>query len=74
MEMVIPWYELIKLIESHAFRPIIKGGRAPYPLETMLRIHLLRQWNVLRDHTFTLRREVGWRLLEDAFIKVTMIN
>lgn len=39
MEQVVPWSGLVALIEPHY--PKAVGGRKPYPLETMLRIHLL---------------------------------
>jgi len=41
MEAVVPWKVLVDLIEPHYPRTSSKGGRPPYPLETMLRIHLL---------------------------------
>ncbi len=44
MEAVVPWQVLVDLIEPHYPRNSSKGGRPPYPLETMLRIHLLQQW------------------------------
>ncbi|TEX32479.1 hypothetical protein IPC575_26815, partial [Pseudomonas aeruginosa] len=40
MEQVVPWSGLVALIEPHY--PKAGGGRKPYPLETMLRIHLLQ--------------------------------
>jgi IS5 family transposase len=43
MESVVPWKALIELIEPHYPRTRSKGGRPPYPLESMLRIHLLQQ-------------------------------
>lgn len=42
MKQVVPWSELVALIEPHY--PKAGGGRKPYPLETMLRIHLLQNW------------------------------
>lgn len=48
MEQVVPWKELLTLIEPHyptAGRP----GRQPYRLSTMLRIHFLQQWYALSD-------------------------
>jgi len=45
MEAVVQWKELVDLIEPHYPRSSSKGGRPPYPLETMLRIHLL-QWSI----------------------------
>ena len=47
MEQIIPWLSLLKLIEP--FYPLAGRGRHPYPLETMLRIHLLQNWYALSD-------------------------
>ena len=47
MEQVVPWAGLLALIEP--FYPKAGNGRPPYPLETMLRIHLLQNWFVLSD-------------------------
>jgi len=38
----------IHLIEHH-YPTSRKGGRPPYPLETMLRVHLMEQWYDLSD-------------------------
>src|SRR3546814_19467863 len=42
MEQVTPWSALLALIEP-AY-PKAGRGRRPYPLETMLRIHLMQHW------------------------------
>lgn len=42
MEKVVPWSSLEALIEPHY--PKAGGGRRPYPLATMLRIHLMQNW------------------------------
>ena len=42
MDAVVPWKELIALIEPCCPKTGSKGGRPPYPLETMLRIHLMQ--------------------------------
>lgn len=47
MEQVVPWVELVALIEP--FYPKAGNGRRPYPLETLLRIHLLQNWFALSD-------------------------
>ena len=47
MEVVVPWQLLIELIKSHYSKTSKQGGRPPYPLATMLRIHLLQQWHSL---------------------------
>ena len=43
MEVVVPWQALIDLIEPHYPKTSKKGCRPPYPLATMLRIHLLQR-------------------------------
>ncbi|MEX0295714.1 transposase [Pseudomonas putida] len=47
IEQVVPWSGLVALIEPHY--PKAGGGRKPYPLESMLRIHLLQNWLSLSD-------------------------
>ena len=47
MNRVVPWSELIALIEPHY--PKGKTGRPPMGLEVMLRVHLLQQWFGLSD-------------------------
>jgi IS5 family transposase len=42
MHRAVPWDELEALIERHY--PKAGGGRRPYPLATMVRIHCLQQW------------------------------
>jgi IS5 family transposase len=49
MEVVVPWQPLIVLIEPHYPKTRKKRCRPPYPLATMLRIHLLQQWYSLSD-------------------------
>ena len=39
MEKLIPWIQIIDLIEPFYVKP--SNGRRSYPLETMLRIHCL---------------------------------
>lgn len=51
MEKVVPWQKLVELIEPHYPKTGEKGGRPPYPLATMLRIHLMQQWFSLSDPT-----------------------
>lgn len=55
----MPWKALIDLIEPHYPKAGSKGGRPAYPLETMLRIHLMQQWYDLSDPA-----------MEDALIRV----
>jgi IS5 family transposase len=47
MEQVVPWKSLLSLIEP--FYPVAGRGRHPYPLETMLRVHLMQNWFGLSD-------------------------
>ena len=50
MSLVVPWRELVGLIQP--FAPTgtgVKGGRPSFALETMLRIHFLQQWFGLSD-------------------------
>lgn len=49
MNVVVPWPELVALIAPHAPAPGSKGGRPPFAVETMLRIHFLQQWFTLSD-------------------------
>jgi IS5 family transposase len=43
MEVLVHWPALVELIEPHYPKTSKKGGRPPYLLATMLRIHLLQQ-------------------------------
>lgn len=47
MEQVVPWASLQRLIEPFYSDGI--EGRRPYPLATMLRIHLMQNWFALSD-------------------------
>jgi IS5 family transposase len=47
MNRVVPWSDLIALIEPHY--PKGKTGRPPMGIEVMLRVHLLQQWFGLSD-------------------------
>lgn len=49
MNLVVPWGELVSLIAPHAPAAGVKGGRPPFAVETMLRIHFLQQWFNLSD-------------------------
>jgi IS5 family transposase len=81
MEAVVPWEPLVELIEPHYPRTSSKGGRPPYPLETMLRIHLLQQWYDLSDPAMedalievpTMRRFAGIALITDRIPDETTI-
>ena len=47
MDQVIPWAALVKRIEP--FYPAAGQGRRPYPLEAMLRVHLMQNFFTLSD-------------------------
>ena len=81
MEAVVPWKALVVLIEPHYPKTSSKGGRPPYSLETMLRIHLLQQWYDLSDPAMedaliemaTMRRFAGIALITDRIPDETTI-
>ena len=72
---------LIDLIEPHYPKTSKKGGRHPYPLAVMLRIHLLQQWYSLSDPAMeealievpTMRRFAGIDLISDRIPDETTI-
>lgn len=47
MEAAVPWGRFEALILPHY--PVAGKGRRPYPLATMLRVHLMQQWFGLSD-------------------------
>lgn len=50
MDLVVPWTQLVGLIEPFAPGGTgAKGGRPSFAVETMLRIHFLQQWFGLSD-------------------------
>ena len=49
MNLVVPWAELVKLIQPFAPAARTQGGRPAFAVETMLRIHFLQQWFGLSD-------------------------
>ena len=69
------------MIEPHYPKASKKGGRPPYPLATMLRIHLLQQWYSLSDPAMeealievpTMRRFAGIELISDRIPDETTI-
>ena len=81
MEEVVPWQALIDLIEPHYPKTSNKGGRPPYPLATMLRIHLMQQWYSLSDPGMeealievpTMRRFAGIDMISDRIPDETTI-
>ena len=81
MEVVVPWKALVDLIEPCYPKTGSKGGRPPYPLETMLRIHLMQQWYDLSDPAMedalievpTMRRFAGIDLISERIPDETTI-
>ncbi len=81
MEQVVPWQPLIDLIETFYPKKGSKGGRPPFPLETMLRIHLMQHWYSLSDPAMedalievpTMRRFVGFDLISERIPDETTI-
>ncbi len=49
MEVVLPFSSLVKVMQPFYPQVSPQGGRLPYGLETMLRIHLMQNWWSLRD-------------------------
>ena len=47
MEAIVPWSNLLRVIAP--VYPDGGNGRRPYPLATMLRIHLMQNWFSLSD-------------------------
>ena len=67
MNRVVPWAELVALIQPHVPVKIeVLGGRPPYPIETMLRIHCLQLWWNLSDPA--MEEELHERPLYRAFV------
>jgi IS5 family transposase len=81
MEVVVTWQVLMDLIEPHYPKTSKKGCRPPYPLATMLRVHLLQQWYSLSDPATeealievpTMRRFAGIKLISDRIPDETTI-
>jgi IS5 family transposase len=81
MEVVVLWQALIDLIEPRYPKASKKGGRPPYPLATMLRVHLLQQWYSLSDPAMeealievpTMHRFAGIDLISDRIPDETTI-
>ena len=80
MEQVVPWAELVAVIEPHYPKPG-KRGRPPMPLQSMLRIYFMQQWYAMSDPGIedalyeieSMRRFAGLELVEDAIPDETTI-
>ena len=44
MDNLLPWTQLLEVIDP--FYPKAGNGRRPYALETMFRIHCMKQWKM----------------------------
>lgn len=49
MSLVVLWAELVSLIAPYAPAPGAKGGRPPFTVDSVLRIHFIQQWLNLVD-------------------------
>ena len=49
MDAVVPWDQLLALLDPHYPKAGPRGGRPPMPLETMLRVYFLQNWYALGD-------------------------
>ena len=80
MEAVLPFFALVKLMEPFYPQGGPQGGRPPYGLETMLRIHLMQNWWFLRDEAMedalidsgAIRRFAGTDLAQDRSPDATL--
>ena len=48
MDQVVPWAQLIALIEPH-YSNKGRRRRTPMPLQSMLRIYFMQQWYAMSD-------------------------
>jgi IS5 family transposase len=80
MEQVVPWKALLGLISPHY--PVAGRGRRPYPLESMLRVHLMQNWFAPSDPAMeealyeiaSLRAFAGLSLSEAIPDETTILN
>lgn len=49
MDRVVPWHDLVAVVEPHYARASPDGGGPPVPLQRMLRIYFLQLWFNLSD-------------------------
>ena len=81
MDQVVPWAELVALIEPH-YPKLGRPRRQPYALATMLRIYFLQQWYALSDpameealvDTPVMRRFARIGGMEDIPDETTILN
>ena len=76
----MPWQALLKVIGP--FYPVAGRGRRPYPMEAMLRPHLMQNWFALSDPAMeealyeivSLRNFAGLKLSESIPGETTILN
>ena len=81
MEQLAPWQAFLELIEPCYPKASKKGGRPPYPLAMILRIHQMQHWYSLSDpgmeealiEVLTMRRFAGIDLISDRIPDETTI-
>ncbi len=80
MDQIVPWKTLLAQIEP--FYPLGARGRPPYPLNTMLRVHLMQNWFGLADEAMeealyeivSMRKFAGLRLTGPIPDETTILN
>ncbi len=80
MDKVVPWVELLALIEP-SYPTAGRRGRSPMPPSMMLRIHFMQRWYALSDPAMedalyeieSMRRFSGLDLIEEAIPDETTI-
>ncbi len=80
MDQVVPWAELVALIEPH-YPKAGRRGRQPMPLGSMLRIYFMQQWYAMSDPAMedalyeieSMRRFAELELVEDDIPDETTI-
>ncbi len=79
MDQVVPWEDLVALIEPHY--PKGEGGRLAYPLIAMLRVHLMQSWFGYSDpameealYETTIQRQFAELNLERIPDETTILN
>ncbi len=73
MTRVVPWQQLIALIEPHY--PAGRTGRPPFPVATMLRIHFMqwtRRWR--RRFTVLARQQLCFKCAEERLTHRVVIG
>ena len=77
---MVPWKALLRVIEPHY--AVAGRGRRPYPMESMLRVHVMQNWFSLSDPAMeealyeiaSLRNFAGLKLSEPIPDETTILN